>query len=220
MNHAASLAQALLEIEAVQLQPEQLFTWASGIQSPIYTDNRVALAFPEVRDQICQGFLHVAAKFSQVDAVVGVATAGIPHAALLADRLHLPLGYVRASAKQHGRQNRIEGRLQPGQRVLVVEDLISTGGSSLEAVAALREAGIDVLATLAIFTYGFDSAAARFAEANCPLYTLTDYPTLIAEAKSSGRIQEHHLNLLNAWRTDTSARMSTNASATSSTQPA
>ncbi len=207
MDQAAALAAALLEIGAVKLQPDAPFTWASGLQSPIYTDNRVALAFPKVRNLICDGLVALTQGFAEVDAIVGVATAGIPHAALVADRLNLPLAYVRASAKQHGRQNRIEGRLAAGDRVIVIEDLISTGGSSLEAVLALREAGVEVVATLAIFTYGFEAAERRFAEANCPLQTLTDYPTLIAEAQRRGLIEDKHLAALRTWRTETSVAL-------------
>ncbi len=204
---AERIAAALLEIEAVKLQPHDRFTWASGIRSPIYTDNRVALAFPLVRDLIKDGLADVVRRYEGVDAVVGVATAGIPHAALVADVLGLPMAYVRASAKQHGRKNQIEGRLAPGDSVVVIEDLISTGGSSLEAVEVLRAAGVRVLATAAIFTYGFPTAEARFAEADCPLHTLSDYPTLLRQAIDLGRIQDADLAALDAWRTETSARL-------------
>ena len=208
MVDAAQLARELLRIEAVRLRPEAPFTWASGIESPIYTDNRVALAFPEVRTSIADGLTALARASGDFDAVAGVATAGIPHATLVADRLGLPLAYVRSSAKAHGRGNRIEGRLTPKQRVVVVEDLISTGGSSLDAVAALRDAGVVVVTTIAIFTYGFAAAEDRFAEANCPLATLTDYPTLIAEAEASGYVNADHIETLKDWRTATSAALS------------
>ena len=207
MVDAAQLARELLRIEAVRLRPDAPFTWASGLKSPIYTDNRIALAFPGVRSQIADGLAALARSTGDFDAVAGVATAGIPHAALVADRLGLPLAYVRSSAKAHGRQNRIEGRLTPKQRVVVVEDLISTGGSSLEAVEALRDAGVVVVATLAIFTYGFEAAGARFAEADCPLHTLTDYPTLIAEAQSSGYVNADQIRILEDWRTATGAAL-------------
>lgn len=207
MDRAAFLARELLRIEAVRLQPNDPFTWASGIESPIYTDNRVALAYPEVRTAIRDGLAQLTKAYERIDAIVGVATAGIPHAALVADRLGLPMAYVRSSAKKHGRQNRIEGRLSEGDRVIVIEDLVSTGGSSLEAVEALRAAGITVLATLAIFTYGFDAAEARFAKANCPLHTLSDYPTLIAEARQQNKISEQQLSSLSEWRTRTSAQL-------------
>jgi len=204
MKNAAKIASELLRIEAVRLRPDDPFTWASGIKSPIYTDNRVALAYPSVRDQIRDGLADLTQQYENVDAVVGVATAGIPHAALVGDKLGIPMAYVRSSAKSHGRQNRIEGRLSKGDRVIVIEDLISTGGSSLEAVEALREAGIIVVATLAIFTYGFDAAKARFAEAKCPLLTLSDYPTLIKVAKQNGSVTEAQLTTLSTWRTATS----------------
>lgn len=204
---ADRLASELLRIGAVRLRPEEPFTWASGVRSPIYTDNRVALAYPSVRDLIRDGLAERVGELEDVGTVVGVATAGIPHAALVADRLGLPMAYVRGSAKAHGRQNRIEGRVEPGERVVVVEDLISTGGSSLDAVAALREAGAEVVATVAIFSYRFASAAERFAEADCRLYTLTDYPTLIAVARAENVVAADQLELLARWREDTSARL-------------
>lgn len=207
MVDAAQLARELLRIEAVRLRPDAPFTWASGLKSPIYTDNRIALAFPAVRSSIAEGLTGLARRAGDFDAVAGVATAGIPHATLVADRLGLPLAYVRSSAKSHGRQNRIEGRLSPKQRVVVVEDLISTGGSSLDAVEALRDAGVVVVATLAIFTYGFAAAERRFAQANCPLHTLTDYPTLIAEAQSAGYVNEDQIAALKDWRSATSAAL-------------
>ncbi|MFK8055576.1 MAG: orotate phosphoribosyltransferase [Saprospiraceae bacterium] len=207
MKQAAKIASELLRIEAVRLRPDDPFTWASGIKSPIYTDNRVALAYPSVRDQIRDGLAEMTQQYDNIDAVVGVATAGIPHAALVGDKLGIPMAYVRSSAKSHGRQNRIEGRLNAGDRVIVIEDLISTGGSSLEAVEALREAGIVVVATLAIFTYGFDAAAARFAEANCPMQTLSDYPTLIEVAKENGSVNDAQLSALSEWRTATSLQL-------------
>ena len=205
----AALAEDLLTIGAVRLRPDEPFTWASGIESPIYTDNRLALAYPDVRTRICDGLVALIRERvgGTVDAIAGVATAGIPHATLVADRLQLPLAYIRSATKSHGRQNRIEGKLERGQRIVVVEDLISTGGSSLDAVAAAREAGAEVLATVAIFTYGFEAATRRFAAADCPLYTLTDYPTLIAVAERRGDIGAAHLTSLRAWRRDTSAAL-------------
>ncbi len=208
MSIAERIAAALLEIEAVKLQPHDRFTWASGIRSPIYTDNRVALGFPLVRDLIKAGLADIVRSYPKAQAVVGVATAGIPHAALVADALGLPMAYVRASAKQHGRQNQIEGRLAAGDRVVLIEDLISTGGSSLEAVEVLRAQGVEVLATAAIFSYGFPSAETRFAEADCPLHYLCDYPTLLKHAVELGRIRDADLADLEAWRTETSATLS------------
>ena len=207
IDHAADIADALLEIGAVKLQPHDRFTWASGLKSPIYTDNRVALAFPRVRTLIKEALSLVVTEYDGVDAVVGVATAGIPHAALVADHLAKPMAYVRGSAKKHGRQNLIEGKLAAGDRVVVIEDLVSTGGSSLEAVEALRTAGVEVLATAAIFTYGFDVAAERFAEADCPLHTLSDYPTLIKRAVARGDVSDADLATLDAWRREASASL-------------
>lgn len=206
-DYAAEIADALLEIGAVKLQPHDRFTWASGIESPIYTDNRVALAFPTVRALIKKGLRDISDRYPTTDAIVGVATAGIPHAALVADALGKPMAYVRGSAKKHGRQNKIEGRLRPGDRVVVIEDLISTGGSSLEAVAALREAGVEVLATAAIFTYGFAIAETCFAEADCPVHTLCDYPTLLERAVARGAVSEGDLATLNAWRGEANAAL-------------
>ena len=204
MDRAAEIAGHLLRIGAVKLSPDDPFTWASGLRSPIYTDNRVALAHPRVRGAIRDGLTELARTLGPLDAVVGVATAGIPHGVLVAEALKLPFAYVRAKAKAHGRQNRIEGELHAGQRVAVVEDLVSTGGSSLEAVAAVREAGVEVAATLAIFTYGFDAAAERFAQADCPLHTLSDYPALVAEARRTGLVSEAQLDGLTAWRAEAS----------------
>lgn len=208
METAVHIARELLRIEAVRLQPDDPFTWASGIKSPIYTDNRVALAYPNVRDAVRDGLADVVRRYPEATAVVGVATAGIPHAALVADALNLPMAYVRSSAKKHGRQNRIEGRLTDADSVVVIEDLVSTGGSSLEAVEALRAAGVEVLATVAIFTYGFAAAAERFAKADCPLHTLSDYPTLVAEARRLNQVTEEQLTSLAAWRTEASAALS------------
>ena len=207
-DHAADVADALLEIGAVKLQPRDRFTWASGLKSPIYTDNRVALAYPKVRRFLKEALALQVSTFEHVDAVVGVATAGIPHAALVAEHLSLPMAYVRGAAKKHGRQNKIEGRLAAGDRVVVIEDLISTGGSSLEAVAALRDVGVEVVATLAIFTYGFDVAAERFAKAHVPLRTLSDYPTLITRAVERGDVTADDLTALSSWRAEASAALS------------
>lgn len=200
MSIETGLAQQLLQIKAIKLSPQRPFTWASGIQSPIYCDNRVALSFPEVRNYIIDAFVERSQAYPEATAVAGVATAGIAHGALLADRLGLPFAYVRAKAKAHGRQNLIEGQLPAGAKVLVVEDLISTGGSSLQAVQALRDSGVQVLATLAIFTYGFEQAAAAFAAANCPLITLTSYEQLLEQALKDEYISTESLSLLKKWR--------------------
>lgn len=200
MQFARELARKLLQIKAIKLSPQSPFTWASGIKSPIYCDNRITLSHPEVRDFLVNGFVREAAAFEDVQVVAGVATAGIPHATLLADRLGLPLVYVRSKAKAHGRQNQIEGRLEAGKRVLVIEDLISTGGSSLQAVEALRAGGAEVVGALAIFTYGFQRAADAFAAANCSLRTLTNYDILIREAIESDYIPPEYLDLLEQWK--------------------
>lgn len=200
MNHASEVARRLLEIRAVQLNPQDPFTWASGMLSPIYCDNRIALSYPAVRSFIKDCLAEQSGTFGPFDVVAGVATAGIPHGALLADKLDKPFVYVRSSAKDHGRRNLIEGELRTGQRVLVVEDLISTGGSCLTAVEALRDAGCTVAGVLAIFQYGFAKAKVAFQEANVPFQTLTDYDTLLQEAVNSGYVQPEALKILEKWR--------------------
>ena len=199
-NLSKTIAQNLLQINAVKLSPQNPFTWASGIQSPIYCDNRITLSYPAVRANIINGFVEKSKDFEPFDIVAGVATAGIPHGALLADRLEKPFIYVREKAKSHGRQNQIEGLITEGSRVLVIEDLISTGGSSLKAVEALREAGCVVVGILAIFTYGFDKATTVFREAHCPFDTLSDYDTLIAQAIENQYVMPEELATLSAWR--------------------
>lgn len=194
------VARKLLEIKAVKLSPQQPFTWASGILSPIYCDNRVALSHPEVRTFLKECLKEKAAAFGAFDVVAGVATAGIPHGALLADLLGKPFVYVRSSAKDHGRRNQIEGELTPGQKVLVVEDLISTGGSCLLAVDALRAAGALVAGVLAIFQYGFEKAKTVFEEHRVPYHTLTDYDALVQEAVRSGYVSAEDLVTLKKWR--------------------
>lgn len=200
MGIQTEVAKKLLQIKAIKLSPQKPFTWASGMQSPIYCDNRIALSFPEVRDFIIEAFVLHSKPYQEATAVAGVATAGIAHGALLADRLGLPFAYVRSKAKDHGRQNLIEGQLAEGAKVLVVEDLISTGGSSLQAVSALREYGVEVLGTLAIFTYGFQQAVDAFAAADCPLTTLTHYEVLIEQALADQYISKSELSLLKKWR--------------------
>lgn len=200
MHQAAEVARRLLEIRAVKLNPRDPFTWASGILSPIYCDNRVALSHPAVRTLLKNCLAEQARTFDAFDAVAGVATAGIAHGALLADKLDLPFAYVRSSAKDHGRRNLIEGELHAGQRVLVVEDLISTGGSCLAAAEALRDAGCTVVGVLAIFQYGFEKARTAFAAQNLPFATLTDYNTLVQEAAASGYIDTQDQQILQQWR--------------------
>lgn len=196
----SEVARNLLEIKAVKLSPQQPFTWASGMLSPIYCDNRVALSHPGVRTFLKKCLAEKSGTFGDFDVVAGVATAGIPHGALLADVLEKPFVYVRSSAKDHGRRNQIEGELKAGQRVLVVEDLISTGGSCLLAVDALREAGAEVVGVLAIFQYGFAKADVAFAERKVGFATLTNYDALVDEAARTGYISESDLNTLKKWR--------------------
>lgn len=195
------IAAMLLKCKAVILQPENPFTWASGWLSPIYCDNRVTLSHPDIRDHIKQAFKsNIERYFASADLVAGVATGAIAQGALVADLMDLPFVYVRPSAKDHGRQNLIEGQLHPGQKVVVVEDLISTGGSSLKAVEALREAGAEVLGMVAIFSYGFEVAVRNFQKAGVELHTLTNYHLLIDTAVKSGSVQQDQLELLQQWR--------------------
>lgn len=200
MHVAAEIARRLLQINAIKLQPNAPFTWASGLQSPIYCDNRVSLSFPEVRTFVKNALAEAAKTFEPFDVVAGVATAGIPQGALVADVLEKPFVYVRSSAKEHGRQNLIEGEIAPGARVLVIEDLISTGMSSLKAVDSLRQAGAEVVGLLAIFTYGFDKADKAFIEKNVQWKSLSNYETLIEEAVKQNLIDKFDLNTLRNWR--------------------
>jgi orotate phosphoribosyltransferase len=195
----AEVARNLLEIKAVKLDPRDPFTWASGMLSPIYCDNRVALSHPGVRTYIKNCLVEKSALFGEFDVIAGVATAGIPHGVLLADMLNKPFIYVRSSAKDHGRRNLIEGELDAGQSVLVVEDLISTGGSCLLAVDALREVNAEVVGVLAIFQYGFAKAQKAFAEKQVHFQTLTNYDSLIQEAARTGYVTEEDLITLKKW---------------------
>jgi orotate phosphoribosyltransferase len=195
------VAAALLEIGAVTLRPHEPFTWTSGLKSPIYCDNRLTLSYPEVRERLADAFVAlIRERFADAEVIAGTATAGIPHAAWIAQKLNLPMIYVRDKAKGHGKQNQIEGVLEPGRKVVVIEDLISTGGSSLAAALAVREAGGVVLGTLAIFTYEFEQASERFAEQNIPLMTLSNFSTLIRVARAKGMINDDELALLAEWR--------------------
>lgn len=196
----SDVARHLLEIKAVKLSPNEPYTWASGMLSPIYCDNRVALSHPAVRSFLKLCLAEKSKAFGPFDVVAGVATAGIPHGTLLADALEKPFVYVRSSAKDHGRRNQIEGELKDGQRVLVVEDLISTGGSCLLAVDALREAGAVVVGVLAIFQYGFAKADRVFAEKHVEFQTLTNYDALVQEAVRTGYVSDADLNTLKKWR--------------------
>ncbi|MFN0031823.1 MAG: orotate phosphoribosyltransferase [Flavobacteriales bacterium] len=200
---ALKVAEFLLKIKAVELKPDQPFTWASGIKSPIYCDNRKTLSHPNVRTFLRQQFVEMIDKnFSKPDVIAGVATGGIALGALVAQEMGLPFVYVRSEAKKHGLGNMIEGHLESGQSVVVIEDLISTGGSSLNAVAALRDAKAKVNGMVAIFTYGFDKAKENFKAAKCKLYTLSDYDTLIKQASRENYVSDKHLAELKAWRSN------------------
>ena len=197
------VAQNLLAIKAVFLSPNEPFTWASGIKSPIYCDNRLTMSFPKVRRLIAKGLAEkIKKEFPEVELIAGTATAGIPHAAWVAEILDLPMVYIRSKAKDHGKGNQIEGQITPGQKMVVIEDLISTGGSVLEACQAAKREGADVLGVAAIFTYELPKGATNFNTAKLPLVTLTNYTTLIQTALEEGYISEADLALLTAWKHD------------------
>jgi len=197
------LAAQLLRIKAVRLQPNEPFTWASGWHSPIYCDNRKVNSYPDVRTFVKLELAHLIVEhFPQAEAIAGVATGAIASGALVADELMLPFAYVRPKPKDHGMGNQIEGELKAGASVVVVEDLISTGGSSLKAVDALRQAGYNVLGMVASHTYGFPVAEEAFKAAGVTLYTLTDYDHIIAEAAATGYVTEGDLDMLAQWRKD------------------
>ena len=204
-NSAKKTAEYLLQINAIKLQPSNPFTWASGWKSPIYCDNRKTLSFPEVRSYIRDSFAaSVKELYPHAEVIAGVATGAIAHGTLTADKLGLPFIYVRAGAKEHGLGNQIEGYYEPGQKVVVIEDLISTGASSLSAVKALREAGCEVLGMVAIFTYEFKKASDGFETENCALHTLSNYSVLVDTAVKTGYIGEAEVNTLKEWRIDPS----------------
>lgn len=196
-------AEKLLKVKAIKLQPEQPFTWASGWKSPFYCDNRKTLAFPALRTFVKLQLSRIVAElYPEVDAIAGVATGAIAQGALVADELALPFAYVRSKPKDHGMANLIEGDLQPGMKVVVVEDLISTGGSSLKAVEALRQHGCEVLGMVAAYTYGFPVAEDAFAAAGVTLTTLTNYEAVVETAQQTGYIEQSHVPMLAAWRKD------------------
>ena len=202
-DKALKVAEFLLQIKAVKLNPKDPFTWASGMKSPIYCDNRVTLSYPQIRTFIRQAFAEaILESFGKPDIIAGVATGGIAQGALVAEELGLPFIYVRSNAKGHGMGNLIEGYFEKGERVVVIEDLISTGGSSLKAVEALRDAGLEVKGLLAIFSYGFDVATQNFNEAHCPCITLSNYDILLQKAVSDNVLSEADLSSLQAWRTN------------------
>ena len=196
-------ASKLLNVKAIKLQPNNPFTWASGWKSPFYCDNRKTLSYPELRNYVKLELTHIALeKFPEAEAVAGVATGAIAQGALVADELNLPFVYVRSKPKDHGLENLIEGELKPGAKVVVIEDLISTGGSSLKAVDALRKAGYEVVGMIGSYTYGFPVAKEAFEKAGVQLETLTDYDHVVAQALETGYIAESDVELLHEWRKD------------------
>ncbi|MCX6240395.1 MAG: orotate phosphoribosyltransferase [Bacteroidetes bacterium] len=200
-NIALTTAELLLKIKAVKLSPKNLFTWASGIKSPIYTDNRITLSYPEIRTFIRQNFVAAIEKNNwEPELIVGVATGGIPQGALVAQELALPFAYVRSSKKEHGLTNQIEGEVRSGQRAVIIEDLISTGSSSLGAVSALKGVGCQVKGMLAIFTYNLSIAQSSFQKENCPLITLTDFDYLVKKAFNINYITEEDLIVLGEFK--------------------
>jgi orotate phosphoribosyltransferase len=203
LDPALKIAEFLLQIKAVKLSPQKPFTWASGWKSPIYCDNRKTLSYPAVRTYIRQQFVQaINHEFGRPDLIAGVATGGIAHGALVAHDMGLPFIYVRSSAKEHGMKNQVEGDLTTGRSVVVVEDLVSTGKSSLNAVASLREAGCEVKGMVSIFTYGFDEAAQAFEQEKVKLHSLTDYNVLLDQAMHDRYITEKDLVSLGEWRND------------------
>ncbi len=196
------VVEKLLQINAIRLDPQNPFRWASGLRSPIYCDNRRILSYPKIRKDVILAMTEGSKRFLPFDKVAGVATAGIPHGAMMADALDLPFMYVRSSPKKHGTRSQIEGVLEPGDRCVVVEDLISTGKSSLEAVQVLRSAGAEIAGVVAIFSYEFDEAIERFAVANCPFYTLSNYSALLNAVQASGYLSESEIQSLREWRKD------------------
>lgn len=200
-NYKKDFAKRLLDIKAIKLQPDAPFTWASGWKSPIYCDNRKTLSYPDLRSFVKQGLVNVVKeRFANSDAVAGVATGAIAQGALVADALNLPFCYVRSKPKDHGMGNLIEGTLPANSKVVVVEDLISTGGSSLKAVEALRQAGFEVVGMVASFTYGFPIAAEAFQKSGVELVTLSDYDHLVEVARETGYVKEGDMETLREWR--------------------
>jgi orotate phosphoribosyltransferase len=200
-NVSASLAAGLLQIKAVEIRPSEPFLWTSGWKSPIYCDNRLVLGYPLIRELIVTGFESIVkGVFPGVDLIAGTATAGIPHASILADRLALPAAYVRGSAKGHGKQKQVEGKLTPGATALVIEDTLSTGKSAYEAVSALQAEGITVAGVCSIYSYDFEAAQSRMRESGVPAYRLLSYQQLIDVALEQGYIQPNQLEMLLAWR--------------------
>ncbi|HAM62536.1 MAG: orotate phosphoribosyltransferase [Firmicutes bacterium GWF2_51_9] len=203
MNTAQRIAEHLLKVEAVSLRPDHPFTWASGILSPIYCDNRITLSYPSVRRDIANELAKtILEHYPDVEVIAGTATAGIPQACWVAEILNLPMVYIRTKAKDHGKENQIEGRITAGQKMVVIEDLISTGGSVLDACEAARREGADVLGVAAIFTYQLPKGIANFEAHGLKLVTLSDYTTLLQVAQDQGYIQKEHLDVLMEWKKD------------------
>jgi orotate phosphoribosyltransferase len=197
------IAQHLLSIGAVELRPNDPFTWTSGIKSPIYCDNRLTISYPEVREELANGFVElIKTHFPDAEVIAGAATGGVPHAAWVAQKLNLPMIYVRSKPKGYGKGSQVEGELKEGQKVVVIEDLVSTGGSSLNVAHAVHAEGGDVLGVCAIFTYQLPKAEQAFQKERIPLFTLSDYTALIEVAQESGMITEHEVQLLQQWRED------------------
>lgn len=203
MSLEKTIAKDLLTIEAVSLSPNAPFTWASGIKSPIYCDNRITMSYPKVRREIAQGLADlIKTNYPDAEVIAGTATAGIPHAAWVADLLDLPMVYIRGKAKEHGKGNQIEGRINPNQKMVIIEDLISTGGSVIEAAVAAKNEGADVIGTAAIFTYELPKGLDNFKENKLSFHTLTNYSTLIDVALEMGSIKSEDITLLKEWKKD------------------
>jgi orotate phosphoribosyltransferase len=203
MNTAQRIASHLLDVKAVSLRPDQPFTWASGILSPIYCDNRITLSYPAIRKDIAQELANlIKIHYPTVEVIAGTATAGIPQACWVAEILDLPMVYIRTKAKDHGKENQIEGRIMQHQKIVVIDDLISTGGSVLDACDAATREGADVLGVVAIFTYQLPKGYANFKEREIPLHTLSDYTTLIQVAQEQGYIQPEEIEVLMEWKKD------------------
>ncbi|MBL0102145.1 MAG: orotate phosphoribosyltransferase [Saprospiraceae bacterium] len=202
MNTENLIAQKLLQINAIKLSPQNPFTWASGMRSPIYCDNRITLSYPEVRTEIKKAMAALSLSLGKPDIIAGVATAGIAHGALMADYLDLPFCYVRSAPKGHGRKNQIEGDIKKESRVIVVEDLISTGGSSLEVVEILRNEGHEILGVLAIFDYCFQKAKENFRNSHCKYLSLSNYNALLDQARATQYISEEEEKTLSLWNSD------------------
>ncbi|MEP0367118.1 MAG: orotate phosphoribosyltransferase [Cyclobacteriaceae bacterium] len=200
---AKEIAKALLKIESIKINLEKPYIWASGWKSPIYCDNRLSLSYPETRTLVKESLAKmIKEKYPEVEAIAGVATAGIPQGALVADLLNIPFIYIRSKSKAHGLENQVEGVVKPGQKVVIIEDLVSTGGSSLQAAEAIRAVGMEVLGMTAIFTYGFPLAEENFKAHNMDLWYLSDYSTMIDLGIEDGSIQKDQLATLKAWRSN------------------